>query len=506
MGDKYILAVDQGTSATKAVIIDSVGRIVSKAASELQSYYPHAGFVEQNPEEIYRSLLDSVRSCLESFSKDGSRRLEDITCCGISNQRETFVLWNSSGRPLSKAIVWQCKRSVDICERLNGTELEDEIKQRTGLIVDPYFSGTKLVWLCENDPELAESMRAGKAFFGTVDTWLLYRLTAGRSYLTDHTNASRTLMFNIDRLAWDTHLLGEYGLSGLRLPQVRPSSFEYGRTDFGGLLPRAITISAMIGDSHAAAFGERCFSPGTAKATMGTGCSILLNTGAKRVISEAGMVTTICWSIEDRVDYALEGIIVTCGGTISWLRDNMGLFAESRETENMALSIKDNAGVYLVPAFSGLGAPHWKMDCRAAITGLTLGCDKNHVVRAALESIPYQIKDVIVAMENESGVSLQQLKVDGGITANKFIMRFLADLLETDIVNIGIPDVSALGAACLAGLQAGVFEDIDHLKRLGTNELTYSPGPRAQAAQTSYGGWQQAIQQLMMGPSITGAR
>ena len=500
MGDKYILAVDQGTSATKAVIIDPSGRIVSRAASGLQSYYPHAGFVEQNPEEIYRSILASVRSCLESFSKDGSRRLEDIACCGISNQRETFVLWDSSGRPLSNAVVWQCKRSVDICERISGTELEGEIKQRTGLIADPYFSGTKLLWLRENDPELAEAIRAGKVFFGTIDTWLLYRLTGGRSYLTDHTNASRTLMFNIDRLEWDTYLLDECGLAGLRLPQTRPSSFDYGRTDFGGLLPEAVTISAMIGDSHAAAFGERCFSPGTAKATMGTGCSILLNTGAKRIVSEAGMVTTICWSIEDRVDYALEGIIVTCGGTINWLRDNMGLFADSCETENMAASVRENAGVYLVPAFSGLGAPHWKMDCRAAIMGLTLGCNKNHVVRAALESIPYQIKDVIAAMENESGVSLQQLNVDGGITANKFIMQFLADLLETEIVNIGIPDVSALGAACLAGLQAGIFEDLVHLERLGTDELTYTPRSDAQAAQTSYSGWQQAVQQLTIRP------
>ena len=498
MSSKYILAIDQGTSGTKAVVFDSSGQVVAKATEPLKSYFPRPGFVEQDAVEIYSNVLAAVSACLKKFKDATAADPGAIVTCGISNQRETFVLWDESGEPLCNAIVWQCKRSVDICERLKGTELEGEIKQRTGLIVDPYFSGTKLLWLCENDPEIAETIRTGKAFFGTVDTWLLYRLTGGRSYLTDHTNASRTLLFNIDQMEWDTHLLGEYRLAGLRLPPVRPSSFDYGVTDFEGVLAKAIPISAMIGDSHAAAFGERCFSPGTAKATMGTGCSILLNTGAKRVVSEAGMVTTICWSAENRVDYALEGIIVTCGATINWLRDNMGLFADSRETEEIALSIEDNAGVYLVPAFSGLGAPHWKMDCRAAIMGLTLGSDKNHVVRAALESIPYQIKDVIVAMENESGIRLEQLKVDGGITANKFVMRFLADLLEVDVTNIGIPDVSALGAACLAGLQSGLFENIDDLKQLTVNEQTCSPASDAQAVRTFYGHWQQAVQQLTM--------
>ena len=501
MSTAFILAVDQGTSGTKAVVFDVSGRIVAKATEPLASCFPRPGFVEQDPVEIYRNVLAAVNACLNAFKAVVSDDVGAIATCGISNQRETFVLWDESGQPLCNAIVWQCKRSVDICDRLKGTELEDQIKRRTGLIVDPYFSGTKLLWLCENDPHVAEAIHAGKAFFGTVDTWLLYKLTSGRRYLTDHTNASRTLLFNIDQLDWDTHLLAEYGLSDLRLPQVRPSSSEYGVTDFDGLLPGAIPVSALIGDSHAAAFGERCFSPGTAKATMGTGCSILLNTGTKRVTSEAGMVTTICWSTADRVDYALEGIIVTCGATINWLRDSMGLFVDSRETEEMALSVEDNAGVHLVPAFSGLGAPHWKMDLRAAILGLTFGCDKNHIVRAALESIPCQIKDVIVAMEQESGIRLQELKVDGGITTNAFVMRFLADLLQRDVINIGIPDVSALGAAYLAGLQWGAFQDIDHLEQLSIDEQTYSPGPEAQRAHVSYQGWKKAIQQLVRLPS-----
>jgi len=498
MNAKFILAVDQGTSGTKAVVFDVNGAVVAKATESLASYFPHPGFVEQDPVEIYDNVLASVKVCLEKFRDATSAELSAIVTCGISNQRETLVLWDESGQPLCNAIVWQCKRSVDICDRLKGTELEAQIKQRTGLIVDPYFSGTKLVWLCENDPHVAAAIHTGKAFFGTVDTWLLYNLTSGCSYFTDHTNASRTLLFNIDQLDWDTHLLAEYGLSDLRLPQVKPSSSEYGVTDFDGLLPGAIPISAMIGDSHAAAFGERCFSPGTAKATLGTGCSILLNTGTKRVASKAGMVTTICWSTADRVDYALEGIIVTCGATINWLRDKMGLFADSRETERMALSVEGNAGVHLVPAFSGLGAPHWRMDLQAAILGLTFGCDKNHVVRAALESIPYQIKDVIVAMEKESGVRLQQLKVDGGLTGNEFVMRFLADLLQTDVINIGIPDVSALGAACLAGLQWGAFEDIDQLEQLSMNEQVYLPGPDAQTAHVSYEEWKKAIQLVML--------
>ncbi len=498
MSSEFILAVDQGTSGTKTVVFDVDGRVAAKTTEPLTSRFPHSGFVEQDPVEIYGNVLASVKACLKEFGDATSADLSAITACGISNQRETFVLWDDSGEPLCNAVVWQCKRSVDICDRLKSTELENQIKQRTGLIVDPYFSGTKLLWLCENDPAVARAIRAGKAYFGTVDTWLLYKLTSGRSHLTDHTNASRTLLFNIDRLEWDTDLLQELGLAGLRLPQVHPSSFAYGVTDFGGLLPKAIPISAMIGDSHAAAFGERCFSPGTAKATMGTGCSILLNTGAKRVASNAGMVTTICWSTADRVDYALEGIIVTCGATINWLRDNMGLFADSRRTEKIALSVEDNAGVYLVPAFSGLGAPHWKMDLRAAILGLTFGCDKNHIVRAALESIPYRIKDVIVAMEKESGIKLRQLKVDGGVTANQFVMRFLADLLKTDVVNIGIPDVSALGAAYLAGLQRGIFRDIRQIERIRTAERKYAPGPDTQTAHISYEGWKNAIQQLVM--------
>ncbi|HOK67503.1 MAG TPA: FGGY-family carbohydrate kinase, partial [Anaerohalosphaeraceae bacterium] len=309
-------------------------------------------------------------------------------------------------------------------------------------------------------------------------------------------NASRTLSFDIDRLCWDPHLLGQFHLTGLKLPEVRPSSFAFGRTDFEGLLPSPIGIHALVGDSHAAAFGERCFAPGTAKATLGTGCSILLNTGSRRVASSAGMMSTICWSAGERVDYALEGIIVSCGATIQWLRDNLGLLRESEESEAMAQSVPNSGGVYLIPAFSGLGAPYWNMDAKAAVTGLTLGSTKNHLVRAALESIPYQIQDVLAAMEQCSGLSLSQLRVDGGISKNRFILQFLADLLGKDVINIGFQDVSAFGAACLAGLGAGVFEDLQRLPQQTLGEVRYQAGADTSEVQTSYQGWLLEVERL----------
>ncbi len=497
MDTQYILAIDQGTSGTKAVVFDAAGRIAAQATEPLKSYFPRSGFVEQDPLEIYENVLAAVKACLREFQLATRQPLATITTCGLSNQRETFVLWDESGEPLCNAVVWQCKRSVDVCNRLKGSPLEHEIRQRTGLIIDPYFSGTKLLWFRENDPQIEKALRAGQAFFGTVDTWLLYKLTGGRNYLTDHTNASRTLLFNIDELQWDHYLLEHFGLQGLNLPEPKPSSCDYGMTDFEGALPHAVGISAMIGDSHAAAFGEGCFSPGTAKATLGTGCSILLNTGSKRIEPAKGTVATICWSIPGRVDYALEGIIVTCGATILWLRDQLGLFTQSAETQEMALSVEDNGGVYFLPAFSGLGAPHWRMDLRAAILGLTLGSDKRHIARAALESIPYQIRDVMTVMEQDSGIRLRQLKIDGGITANGFVMQFLTDLLAVDVINIGIPDVSALGAACLAGLQGGIFKDIEHLAQLSVGKQTYSPGPDRENVHTWYKGWKEAVQQLL---------
>lgn len=485
MSDSYILAIDQGTSATKTVLFDSRGQIAAKATSALKSYFPRPGFVEQDPEELYQSVIDSVKQCLDNFHAQNGK-ITDIVSCGISNQRETFLLWDKAGKPVCRAIVWQCKRSVDICTRFKNTDTETQVIQRTGLIIDPYFSGTKLIWLCENNPQIRQAVNSGDVCFGTVDTWLLYKLTGGQQYCTDFTNASRTLLFNIDTLQWDSDLLDRFSLSGLKLPEVRSSAHLFGESDFQGLFAEPIKISAMIGDSHAAAVGEGCFTAGTAKATMGTGCSILLNTGPKRIQSKQGMVTTICWSTNDRIDYALEGVIVTCGATIKWLREQLELFAENRDTAAIAHALRDSNGVVLIPAFSGLGSPHWRMDTKAGIMGLTFGCDKKHIIRAALESIPIQIKDVIDAMQTDSNIPLAGLNVDGGITANTFVMQFLADLLNVNVTNIGIEEVSALGAAYLAGLQAGIFENLDDLAKLCQNKKIFSPGAGCTQANLAY--------------------
>jgi len=488
----FVLAIDQGTSSTKTVIFNEKGEVVARGSEPLRTMYLDGGLVEQDPQEIYENVLASVAKCIADFtSKEG--RIQDIRSCGISNQRETFVLWDSDGKPLHNAVVWQCKRSTAVCGQLREAGLEETIRQKTGLLADPYFSGSKVIWLNLHHENIRNAIKQGNAFFGTVDTWLLYKLTNGGAYLTDHTNASRTLFFNLKTLSWDEELIRSFGLHGLHLPDIQSSSSRFGETDFGGLLPGTIPVTAMIGDSHAAAFGEGCFGPGVAKATLGTGSSILMTIGAQPKPSQQGMVTTIGWSAGDRVEYALEGVIVTCGATIEWLKTHLGLFSDIRETESMARSVKDSGGVYLVPAFSGLGAPHWDMNRKASITGLTFNSNKNHIVRAALESIPFQIKDVIVAMENDTGIALQELKIDGGLTSNNFVVQMLADLLEKPVVNLGFPEVSALGAAYLSGLYSGVYPDIDYLKKLNAGHLSVLPHAANGVAKAGYRGWQEAV-------------
>jgi glycerol kinase len=471
---RYILAIDQGTSSTKTILIDQDGKSFAKGSEPLKTNYLANGFVEQDPEETFQNVLTSVKKCLGDFKAKGGA-VDTIQVCGISNQRETFILWNDRGEPLCNAVVWQCKRSIGICERWKKDGYERLIRSTTGLLIDPYFSGTKLIWLYENDRNVKDAIDKGEAYFGTVDTWVLYKLTKGKSYFTDYTNASRTLFFNLHDLNWDKDLLQTFGLTNLNLPQPKTSSSFFGKTDFIGQLPSEISIGAMIGDSHAAAFGEGCYTPGTAKATLGTGCSILMNIGDRPKESEKGMITTICWSTEEKTQYALEGVIVTCGATIEWLKNELQLFGSSGETEAMATSVPDNGGVYIVPAFSGLGAPHWDMNRKASIHGLTFGTNKNHIVRAALESIPYQIKDVLAGMESDSRIVLQQLMVDGGISANRFVVGFLADLLSKPVVNIGISDVSALGAAYLAGLQQKIFNSLHDLVKLNSENIVTNP-------------------------------
>lgn len=488
---KYLLSIDQGTSSTKSLIFDEAGQSIAKGTELLHTDYFENGFVEQDPEVIYQNVLASVNKCLLQFEAAGFS-VDAIEAIGISNQRETFLVWDKNGKAISKAIVWQCKRSIEICDDLKQRGLSEMITEKTGLVIDPYFSATKLIWLNQHDSNVQKAIKAGEAYFGTIDSWLLYKLTDGKSYATDYTNASRTMLFNLEQLTWDAALIDAFGLTGIHLPALKPSAALFGKTNLGGRLPSEIPISALIGDSHAAAFGEGCFSSGTAKATLGTGCSILMNIGNKPVRSSNGMVSTICWSMDGRVDYALEGVIVTCGATIEWLKNELGFFVESSETEAMALSVKDNNGVYLVPAFSGLGAPHWDMNRRASIVGLSFSATKNHIVRAALESIPYQIKDVLVAMQSDTGIPITQLMVDGGISANQFIVQFLADLIEHEVVNIGIADVSALGAAYMAGLGSDVFKSIQHVESLQTTKKRTSPSSNT-AVMAYYEGWKNAI-------------
>lgn len=470
---KYILAIDQGTSSTKTILFDELGQAVSKGSVDLKTNYFDNGFVEQNPEDIYQNVLDSVRICLNNFSNQGLQ-FTNIVSCGISNQRETFVLWDKDGKAVAPGVVWACKRSINVCTDLIEKGQNDFIKQKTGLLLDPYFSGTKLLWLIQNDAELKEKVENGEVYFGTVDCWLLYKLTNGTHFKTDYTNASRTLLFNIHTLKWDTEILEKWGLSNLNLPHACPSSHDFGAFDLSQILNDNSTISipitALIGDSHAATFGEGCFEKGTTKVTLGTGSSIMMNIGSEAVLSNSGMLTTICWSTENRVDYALEGAIVSCGSTIEWLKNELQLFSNVVETAAMATAIADNAGVYLIPAFSGLGAPHWQMSRKASIEGMTFGTTKNHIVRAALESIPYQIKDVVEAMAKDMQAPLKSISVNGGMTQNKFVIHYLADLLGIPLNRQQNPDVSALGAAYLSGLKSGVYSSIEQLSNLVKNQ------------------------------------
>ncbi len=495
MADQLILAIDQGTSGSKAVVFDTTGVIVAKATAPLQSIYPRPGFVEQNPREIADSVLRAVGMCISKLEKD-HRSSRDITCCGISNQRETFVLWDAAGAPIGNAVVWQCRRPVEICSRLKGTDTEQQIRERTGLIVDPYFSGTKVMWLHEHYDTAREAIDRGEARFGTVDSWLLHVLTGGTQYLTDCTNACRTLFFNIDTLDWDHVLLDALGLSSLRLPAVRRSVSAFGATDFAGRLPRPIPITAMIGDSHASAFGQACFAPGSAKVTMGTGSSILMNTGTSRPRSDHGMVSTICFSTATRVDYALEGIIVSCGSTLTWLRDQLRLFSDVSELARAAEHVSDSGGVYLVPGFAGMGAPHWRMDSRGSLHGLSFASTREHVLRAALESIPYQVADVIHAMVADAGVPLTEIVADGGISQNGFVMQLCADLLGATVVNRGLEEVSALGAASLAGLGHGLYDSLDDITRLTATPTAYRPEAEdKERVHTGYEGWKRCVAQ-----------
>ena len=494
MSKSYILSIDQGTSGTKAIIFDEFGEIVIKATEPLKSNYLASSFVEQDPIDIYDSVVNAVKKCVSKFKEAFPDALDKIVSCGISNQRETFVLWDKNGNPLHNAVVWQCRRSISICETLKDADLETTINARTGLTIDPYFSASKVTWLYENEPKIKEAIDANNAYFGTIDTWLLYKLTNHKSYKTDYTNASRTLFFNIYDLAWDSYLLNIFKLGNLNLPEVTYSSDYFGASTFEGVFKTPLPITALIGDSQAAFFGEECFATGMAKVTLGTGSSILWNAEKMDRQTTNGMMTTIGWSIDGQVNYALEGVIVSCGATLEWLKNQLAIFTSNDEIEPMAVTLKSNEGVYLIPAFSGMGAPYWQKDWKASIHGLTFGTSKEHLVRAALESIAFQIKDVIHSMEQETKTSLKELRVNGGITTNGFLMQFLADLLDKPVINKGITDVSAWGAALISGLGAKLWNGLDDFSKPRSEMVTrYVPKVSKQGVQDSYAIWLELI-------------
>ena len=485
---RYILALDQGTTSSRAVAFDETGRMVGSHGIEFPQHYPHPGWVEHDPKDILDSQIRSLKLTVELCGIDPG----DIAAVGITNQRETTLLWDRrTGEPVCNAIVWQCRRTAPIVERLKKDGLGSVITNRTGLIPDAYFSGTKLEWMLENIPGTRERAEKGELCFGTVDSYLTFMLTGKKQHVTDMTNASRTMLFNIFEKKWDEELLRMMDIPENLLPQVVDSSCVVGMLD-KSILGREIPVAALAGDQHAALFGQGCFTPGLCKNTYGTGCFVLMNTGKTPVRSPSGLLTTVAWSLDGKTTYALEGSVFVAGAVVQWLRDEMGLIHSAAETEPIAASVPDNAGVYFVPAFTGLGAPHWDMYSRGTIVGLTRGSGRAHIVRAALEAIAYQSADVVQAMQNDSGISMPVMRVDGGASANNFLMQFQSDILGADVVRPAIIESTALGAAMLAGRAVGLWTDGD-LAHLQKEEKRFTPQMQGGARERLLRQWRRAV-------------
>ena len=487
---KYIMALDQGTTSSRAIIFNHEGEIVKVAQNEFTQYYPETGWVEHDPMEIWGTQSGVAREVLET----AGIRPEEIAAIGITNQRETTVVWDkNTGKPVYNAIVWQCRRTASICDELKNRGLEDYIRENTGLVIDAYFSGTKIKWILDNVEGAREKAENGELLFGNIDTWLIWNLTRGKVHVTDYSNASRTMIYNIKDLKWDEKLLEELNIPASMLPEVKPSSEVYVVTDprtFGGA---QIPISGIAGDQQAALFGQACFDPGTAKNTYGTGCFMLMNTGEKMIPSKNGLLTTIAWGVDGKVEYALEGSIFVAGAVVQWLRDEMKLISEAQDSEYFASKVEDTNGVYLVPAFVGLGAPYWDMYARGTIVGLTRGSNKNHIIRAALESIAYQTRDVLEAMQEDSGIELQALKVDGGAVANNFLMQFQSDILGVAVHRPNVIETTALGAAYLAGLAVGFWVDKDEITKRWSVNRVFNPNMGEERKAKLYSDWKKAI-------------
>ncbi len=487
---KYIMALDAGTTSNRAIVFDHEGRMVSVAQKEFKQIFPQPGWVEHDANEIWSTMLGVA---VEALAKSGASP-KDIAGIGITNQRETTIVWDKeTGEPVYNAIVWQCRRTSEFCDSLKAKGYTDMIREKTGLVIDAYFSATKLAWILDHVPGVRERAEKGELLFGTVDTWLTWKLTHGRVFVTDYSNASRTMMYNIRELQWDDEILALLGIPKCMLPEVKDSSSVYGLCSkhvLGGEIP----VAGIAGDQQAALFGQQCWAKGDAKNTYGTGCFLLMNTGDTPVFSENGLVTTIAWGIDQKITYALEGSVFIAGASVQWLRDEMRLVDSAEDTEYMATKVKDTNGCYVVPAFTGLGAPYWNQDARGTIVGITRGVNKYHIIRATLESIAYETSDVLTAMEKDSGARLRQLKVDGGASANNFLMQTQADLIDCAVIRPQLRESTALGAAFLAGLAVGYWKSAEELHQTAVIDRSFHPEMPAEEREKKLAGWKKAVE------------
>jgi glycerol kinase len=490
---KYVLALDQGTTSSRAILFDSAGHVVASRNQEFPQIYPQPAWVEHDPEAIWESQLGCAREVLQAAGASAG----DVAAIGITNQRETTLIWDrASGAPVMNAIVWQDRRTAALCDQLKAEGWEPRIREKTGLVIDAYFSGTKLKWMLDNVPGLRTRAERGEVLFGTVDSFLIWRLTGGRAHITDYSNASRTLLFNIHTLGWDDEILGRLDIPRAMLPQPRPSSEVYALTTpefFSGAIP----IAGDAGDQQAASFGQACFEPGMAKNTYGTGSFLLMNTGEQAKISRSGLLTTVGWGYGGKVTYCLEGSIFITGAAVQWLRDALGIIGQAAETERLAASIASTGGVYLVPAFAGLGAPYWDQYARGTIVGLTRGSGRAELARATLEATCYQTRDVAHAMEIDSGIALTELRVDGGMVANNWLMQFQADMLGVTVQRPAVAETTALGAAYLAGLATGYWSGLEEIARNWAVDREFTPRMAEEERARLYRGWQRAVERAL---------
>ena len=487
---KYIMSIDQGTTSTRAIIFDENSRIISSASKEISQIYPKSGWVEHNPNEIWLSVLSVIAQCFV----DKNIQAKQILAIGITNQRETTVLWDKkTGQPIYNAIVWQSRQTADICQKLKNDGHEALFNKKTGLLIDPYFSGTKIKWILDHVDGAKQKAEAGRLSFGTIDSWLVYKLTGGKKHITDYTNASRTLLYNIHDLCWDETLLKILDIPKSVLPEVKSSSEIYGKTVKHHFFGQEVPIAGIAGDQQAALFGQTCFEKGNVKNTYGTGCFTLMHTGKTPVRSENGLLTTIAWGIDGKIEYALEGSVFVAGSSVQWLRDGLKLITEAAATEPLAKDLESNEGVYFVPAFVGLGTPHWDTDAKGAIFGLTRGTTAAHLARAALEAIAFQSYDVLKAMEQDTKTRISRFKVDGGATINDFLMQFQADLLDLEVERPKVLETTALGAAYLAGLAVGYWEDLKAIEHAWLLDKTYTPAIDGNKRKALLHGWHTAV-------------